>query len=512
MVDISKLTPEQVKLFNEMKVGGLNQEELDKLAKAGVAKELLEAMKTEFPATGEIPSSEPKFPEEKGPKFWENLVGYFKRDDVSIFEKGAIAVAGTAVAALGGWGAVAALGAKGAITAVAALGVGGLLSSCTVSADARAEASIIIPKDATNEEIIKLLKEGNYTTEQILAELQRIGKAVDVIVEILYELGTSIDKIVLALGTLNQTADQIVNILLEQNKANEAAAENLGDSLKTIIELLKQGNALSEENNALLKQILAKMETTTDDAGIALLKEILAKLTESIKQNQAMGEKTHSYLNDILAKLGEMDATQKAGFAAVLNALEGLGDNADAILEAIFNGYKLTQEQLDAIIKNQNIQNANFESLKELIMKNNEIAQGTQDAVKALGEDVKKSHAKILDKLAAGNATLGEILTLLKALKADTSQIGDIKQFVNIIGSAIEKLLEEVKGLRAETQSGLLAILAKIPDGCKCQPADLSDLLAKLEIIIQELQKNPGDDVDNPKHEGVLDDLGDYFG
>ena len=49
----------------------------------------------------------------------------------------------------------------------------------------------------------------------------------------------------------------------------------------------------------------------------------------------------------------------------------------------------------------------------------------------------------------------------------------------------------------------LQEILEKIPAGCKC---DSSQILAKLEIIIKELQNPEGN------HEGVLDDLDDIFG
>ncbi len=512
MVDIGKLTPEQAKLFNDIKAGGLNPEELKALEKAGVAKELLEVMKTEFPDTGEIPKGEPKDPQNQGGNFW-----------------GALGV----VAACAAAGFIAGNVFGAAVGAVAGIAMVSF-SSCSVEQD----VGIKIEKDDSNQEIIDKLNQIGYTLEQVLQQLVTIGKDMNDIVEILRGIG--------------QDTNRIVELLLEQNKASEQAKAELEGLLKEIISRIDTNNKLSVENNALLKQILAKINTQGDDeAGIALLKEILAKLTESVEQNKEMDQKTHKLLQsilenienlngdmktgfanivdlivagnkigestlakleEVLAKLGKMDANQQAGFAAVLNALEGLGAQADAILDAILNGDKLTQEQLDVIINNQNIQNANFEKLIELVMKNNEIAQGTQNAVKDLSTKMSEEHKAILDKISKGNATLGDIQVILEAIKGDTSKIGDIKQFMNIIGTALEKLLEEVQGLRAETKQGLLAILAKIPDGCKCKPADLSDLLAKLEIIIQELQSDPNDDVDNPKHEGVLDDLDDFFG
>lgn len=558
MVDISKLTPEQVKLFNEMKVGGLNQEELDKLAKAGVAKELLEAMKTEFPATGEIPSSEPKFPEEKGPKFWENPVGYFKRDDVSGFEKGALAVAGLTALGFVGWGVAAALGVKGLITLGAA---GVLFTACSQKNVAIAGVDYEDKDEETNEllrQLIALVQEGNNNDQVIIALLKKSCDTTEAAYELLKQLNLGMDKVISLLVQFGAKADEIIELIKVNNEQQDIIIDSLSKGneeiaklLNEIINLTSQGNMLSETNNTLLTEILAKIGTSNDAEAIKLLKEILEKVTESVKNEKDMdakansllqsileniqnlngdmktgftnivdlltagnkiAENTYAKLEEVLAKLGKMNANQQAGFVAVLNALEGLGNKADAILDAILNGDKLTQEQLDVIIKNQNIQNANFESLKELIMKNNEIAQGTQDAVKDLSTKMTEEHKAILDSILKGNATLYDIQIILEAIKGDTSQIGDIKQFMNVIGTALEKLLEEVQGLRAETKQGLLAILAKIPDGCKCEPTDLSDLLAKLEIIIQELQSDPGDDIDNPKHEGVLDDLDDFFG
>ena len=61
--------------------------------------------------------------------------------------------------------------------------------------------------------------------------------------------------------------------------------------------------------------------------------------------------------------------------------------------------------------------------------------------------------------------------------------------------------------MNEETKSILLAILAKIPAGCNCEHVDLTVILEKLDIIIQNIQNNPGGN-----HEGILDDLDDLLG
>ena len=47
MVDVSKLSAEQLKMFNEFKVNGLSAEEMKKLEQAGVSKEILNEMKAD---------------------------------------------------------------------------------------------------------------------------------------------------------------------------------------------------------------------------------------------------------------------------------------------------------------------------------------------------------------------------------------------------------------------------------------------------------------------------------
>ena len=147
-------------------------------------------------------------------------------------------------------------------------------------------------------------------------------------------------------------------------------------------------------------------------------------------------------------------------------------------------------------------------------MENNKIAQGTQDAVKDMSGKMTEEHNAILEaiqKVQAGGGDYGDLKAILEEIAQNTSLLPDINKQLCLIGSAIEKILDEVKGMRTETKEGLLAILAKIPDGCKCQTVDISGILAKLDEILAELKKDPADNNGDTNHEGILKDLEDYF-
>jgi len=99
---------------------------------------------------------------------------------------------------------------------------------------------------------------------------------------------------------------------------------------------------------------------------------------------------------------------------------------------------------------------------------------------------------------------------MLAAIKNYTDENGkhllEIKDQLNLIGQSINVLLEDIPNMHEATKALLVEILNKIPDGCNCQPADMSEILAKLEIIITTIQKNP-----ESGNEGIVDDLDDLL-
>ena len=84
------------------------------------------------------------------------------------------------------------------------------------------------------------------------------------------------------------------------------------------------------------------------------------------------------------------------------------------------------------------------------------------------------------------------ITELLKAIKDDTAKNGEtlvrIEDKLNLAAQTLNTILATVEGLGEDTKATLLKILAKIPDGCKCEGVDLTVLIEKLDKIIVELQ------------------------
>lgn len=570
---VDKIPAEQLNAINSMKADGIDEAERKKLEMQGVKDELLEKLSGTKTAEEVDKAVEAYLKEEAdSPSLWKDPVGWFKSDDVSIWKKIGVGAAAVAGVALGGWAAAGALGVKGlaAVAGVAALGLGA--TSCTEEPGLKVEGNttnitnnIGITVNSTDADIIKYLQSIDkklQTLEQIIPFLVTIGLDINRIVTILETMGHQIDAIVQALADSGAKADKIINLIILNNAkqdviinkltegmtANQKAQEEIKGLLKQIIGAVQAGNQLSEQNNTLLTEILAKMGTANDEQSIELLKEILAKLTESVEQNKEMDKKTHDLLAAILAKMDKMDAGMKAGFSniinlvaqgnkisetildklkqvvnkldtmnktnqaaftAILNAIQNLGEGTDAKLEAILN----------AIVNGDEVTAAQLEELRKLVVENNKIAQGTQDAVNDLKNQVSEQYKVILEQLKNGNASLDDIKNLLAEIKTgvknNTVQLTDINDKLNFIGAVINNILTKVNGMKHETKALLVEILAKIPNGCTCSDVDLSGVIEILNKLLKKLDPNDTTD-DNPNddsgdHEGIIKDLEDYF-
>lgn len=581
---VDKIPAEQLNAINGMKADGISEAERKKLEMQGVKDELLEKLSGTKTAEEVDKAVEAYLKEEAdSPSLWKDPVGWFKSDDVSIWKKIGVGAAAVAGVALGGWAAAAALGVKGlaAVAGVAALGLGA--TSCTEEPDLKLEGNttnitnnITINAQSSNKDIIdainnlgikldgvvKYLMELGCSLEKMISILQDMNISIGEMASYLKEQGKQIEEIIQALAKLGVDAQEIISLILENNAqqtviidkltegmtANQKAQEEIKGLLKQIIGAVQAGNQLSEQNNTLLTEILAKMGTANDEQSIELLKEILAKLTESVEQNKEMDKKTHDLLAAILAKMDKMDAGMKAGFSnimnlvaqgnkiseailnklmqavnkldnmnktnqaaftAILNAIQNLGEGTDAKLEAILN----------AIVNGNEVTAAQLEELRKLVVENNKIAQGTQDAVNDLKNQVSEQYKVILEQLKNGNASLDDIKNLLAEIKTgvdnNTVQLTDINDKLNFIGAVINNILTKVTGMKHETKALLVEILAKIPNGCTCSDVDLSGVIEILNKLLKKLDPNDTTD-DNPNddsgdHEGIIKDLEDYF-
>lgn len=576
MTDLSKLTPAQRNMVEAFKSDGrINANEIAKMKAAGINEEILQALKTEFPDTGELPK-EPTIPNKKEKSFLQatrEFVCYVGGCAVTGAVTGAT-IGGIASFFTGGAGAAA--GAISGALCGAAVGLLSFLTSCNT------EVSQNLHMDFDFSQLITALnnkeKADAERHKEIVKYLQALldqGKDIKTIVATLIAQNTKLDKIIELLVINGEDNKEIIELLkahgksigdiyaalgelkLDQEKQKELLKTLVNNSniqieyLDKILNLVKTNNSLQVKENEILNLVLDKISTLeqNDKEGANLLNAVLAQLSKLVEQEGDMDTKTHELLkivinnqnkmdasikqgfsnvvnyiaagnqisqrildklNQVMPMLDDMNNINKAGFAAVLNAIKnldlshdtsGLEDKLDAILTEIVNGNTVNAAQLD--------------ELRKLIVENNTIAQGTQNAVNDLKGKMAENHKATLDKLSQGNASLDEISNLVNNIKAgvdnNTIQFTDINKQLSLIGAVVNNILVGVTGLKDETKAILLQILAKIPEGCTCTTLDLGEVLAKLNDILAELKKDPTDKEKDTNHEGILKDLEDYF-
>lgn len=417
-IDPSKLTVEQNKLFNELKVGGLNANELEQLKKAGVNDELLAAMKAEFPDTGEVPNGDPEMPKEKG---WLER----KMDELYPNAKTSWAEASPLHKLAKLAGGVAALGLLplAALTGCAPDIVVHHYEGNNTFVTDNIGIGITVNADSSNQEIVDAIKQ----LQREVASLKLSNEAGwNAIGAKLSELGIGSDKML-----------EVLHDLLNEVKDGNEKADNINAVLKVIVaQLAEQGKDI----NAILKQL--------EGMGVDL-KDIVAALKEN--------GKTLGDIYDALLKQGE---NQKD----IVALLMAIGSDVNEIKDML---KELGKKDKDIL-----------ELLKGVYDNTGKLLETNQDILAKLNE--------IAGKIANG--------------QGGAVDFNDLKP---IIEEAVNKLIATYNDGNEKVLAKLQEILEKIPAGCKC---DSSQILAKLEIIIKELQNPEGN------HEGVLDDLDDIFG
>ena len=435
-----------------------------------------------------------------------------------------------------------------------------------INADTKTIVTELAKQGVSIETISAQLTAGNKTAEEILAVQKDILVSIKDLFKGNQTVNEKLDRILEALGKGHELSAETNNLLMKVLDAingikptdTTKLEELLNKVLEKITESIEQDFAMDEKTHSLLHTLIEKGDTLDDhikshfievlnkldkiDANIldvvqkiaeidttgsgifatagieALLVKISEQVNNFVTQEKEMDEKDHALLTSILENMQNMNADMKTGFGDVIAKLGTLGEADKAIAEAIANLTNVTDTRakdiLAAIAKGQELDAKHYEDLRELIVKNNEIAQGTQDLVKNLGgkiDNLGERAKEILDKLGnlnSGNVTvdLTEITELLKAIKDDTAKNGEtlvrIEDKLNLAAQTLNTILATVEGLGEDTKATLLKILAKIPDGCKCEGVDLTVLIEKLDKIIVELQKDP-----EGKHEGILDDF-----
>ena len=383
--------------------------------------------------------------------------------------------------------------------------------------------------NAKQDQIIEALDKGNEQTREYL---DKIVALINSGVEISTENRSLLNRILGALNSLDTSQDnsEIVDML---NKIFASLEMNIENSSKN-----------DEKTQALLESILSNIQNFNND-NKQLLIDIYNKL-------DSMSENDKEFYTNILEMFNNLDKNDKEFYTKVLEMLNNLDKND-----------KTTQDLLKSILSNiQNFNNdnkqllidiynkldsmsendkefytnvlENFEKLQaqgkdsvtkilNAIAENTQVAQGTQDLVKIILEnlDVLGSNTdKILEALGnitiGGNVDLSGIESMLKEILAATKENGNtlnnIDSKLAIIQVTVDRIKVVVEGMKDQLGDGYEAILKKldeilnkIPEGCNCN-CDVTVVIEKLETIIKELQK---DDCNN---EGIIKDLDDLLG
>lgn len=388
--------------------------------------------------------------------------------------------------------------------------------------------------------IVEMLDKGNNISQQNNVMLTKILNALTTqnldnadIKALLQRVLETLNNAIEENRELSQKQTEVMNAIL-------AAINNLDSGIsEKLLAIIDKIDSMGANNYQLLVDILNVIQEGNLENN-RILEAILNKVIEGNEQNKDMDTKTHGLLTQILNKLDKMDASTQANFEAIVNLLLEGNDFSAEILD------KLTQilAQLDKMDANQaNFfaqvlakfdkldagQQANLDKILEAITNNTAainqntvVAEATYNLVASLLDklDELKDNSNvnvsaILDAIAnisvggGGNVDLSTIEQLLKDLLKSSEMNNKVLTSIEAKLEAVSITLGGIKVALGEGHESIIKkldeILAKIPNGCHC---DIDAILVKLDILIEEIKKNPDDD---KKHEGILDDLEDLF-
>lgn len=422
----------------------------------------------------------------------------------------------------------------------------------------------LLKDNNANQEIImellsKILEQGandSKSLKEIIELIQGAGGDLKTVIGLLIKQGKTLDEINNTLKEMGYDTKTIINMLKDQGaqltdilvalgdqteilKTLSAGSENIKTSLNAILKAVNEGNSISTENKGLLNNILDKLVNLqlqnpgdNNDSIKALLEQILDEVRYSIESQKEIGNNNVTMLNKILEQIKEAKNDDK--YMPILNAIYA------KISEAVYNGEEM-DTKLYAVLTDilNNMKNfnadmkdfaamvctkfneltesgkANTKAILDAINNNTEVAKGTYCVATEILNNLGKLGDKadsILDAIkgiAVGGGEPVDLSTIEKMLadilaqsKANGDVLTSIDSKLNFVALTLEGLKDQIGEGNEKLLAKLDQILAKIPEGCHCQTIDLSEIIAKLEIIITEIKTNP----DKP-NEGILDDL-----
>lgn len=315
-----------------------------------------------------------------------------------------------------------------------------------------------------------------------------------------------------------QTGDEITNIEGEKFEVYNNVLVRL--SMDQLIELEKKHH---NELMGVLKDTLTQLKNIGKqvDGLSALHQELFGKLVDKldviIENQDKYGTEAQTLLNKISKQLTKMDEAQIKFYTAVLDKLDKIDDKAQQGVTNILEGNKISADILatltegfgkldqmnedekaffNAVLAEINKLNEsgqlNTEKLLEAINKNTDVSEGTYDVAQ-----------KILAAIGGLNDKGDKALEILGNLSTGDTNV-DMEDYKAFITATVQGIIDTYEGGNEKVLAELQAIKDKIPNGCKCDPAEI---LIKLEQIIEGLEQP-----DNGTHEGIVGDFGDLFG
>ena len=389
----------------------------------------------------------------------------------------------------------------------------------------------------------------NNMKQGILAILNKIDAVSEANIELLTKIFNTMDESNKNDKLTNEILTSIYNLVNDGIKQNQELTEKthemlwmLMDKLSSMDDNMKQGvlailkhiDTASAANINLLIKLINKVDTigSNDNESAKILNQILAEIRIAIEQNKDVDSRTQALLQSILdnmqnfnadlktavaqllAKMDQMSAENREFCNQILSKLDNMDDNAKAGLamlikqmaenntlsEMQLNKLKVIIDKLDnASEADQKFYNQAIALLSELLSKVDKLGDKADSILAAIGNisldanvDLSTIEKMLADILAQSKAN-GDVLT----------SIDSKMNLVAITLEGIKSQLEEMGGDHKAIIARLDAILAKIPEGCKCD-ASLTVIIEKLDKIIQEIKNGNN-------HEGILDDLENMF-
>lgn len=281
------------------------------------------------------------------------------------------------------------------------------------------------------------------------------------------------------LSNVEKTLDAILKAIENINGTLNNMDNGLKDAINNLTDLLnafmKQEFAMGEKTQELIEAFMAKFSefVTSEQTNDAEMYDLVSKLTVTVQE--------------FMKQEAKMDAEEKELAQKILDKINNLK------LEAGDVTVEVDMSKLEAM-------------MQVLVDKAGDLDAKLEEIVKAVVDGNENLANLVKQFMAQNNADLGDLKALLEAIKVGVDKNGaallDNNQKLDVIISTLNKLKDLIPAENKKVLDKLNEILNKIPAGCDCN-ADA--IIAKLEIIITELQKNPS-------NEGIVDDLEDLLG